>query len=165
MSEEKDTREGRSLRDFFGLDGGEFMNTGLTLEEWMLTLNLERVNNSYVTQDRAEQRRRREIVVKLAAEGARIRAIDNFGSIVVETAVENVMEGDWKRLLDDIEWCSFRAVFTPGRKEEREALSPEVLAEYREQERHYASLWEPFRKLLELAYAGRPQRDDGEERH
>lgn len=163
--EMSDGRDGRTLRDFFGLDGGEFMDTGLTLKEWWATRNLERIANSYVQQDRTEQRRRRELVVKIVLEGTRIREIDMFGSIVVESAVENVMEGDWKGVKEDIEWCTFKGTFVPSRKEDLETLSPETLKEYRERERHYAELWRPFKKLLEIAYAGRPLPGESTKRH
>lgn len=160
-----DERDGRSLRDLFGLDGGEFMDTGMTLKEWLAARDLERIKNSYVTQSRTEQKRRREIVIKLAVEGSRIRKIDRFGSAVLKSAVEDVMEGNWEEVQQDIEWCFFRHVFLPSREEDVEAMEPEAVRKCREKGQHYAKLWEPFRKLLELAYAGRPRPGESKEKH
>jgi len=154
----------KSARSFFGLDGGEFMGTGMTLEEWSATLELEKIHNSFVTQPRTEQRRRLDFVIKLAVEGSRIRSIDNFGSIRLESGVEYVMEGAWEKVADEIKWCSFEGVLSPLEGSDRESeYSKEVLEEGREQEKEYAKLWEPFKKLLQQAYDSRI--DKSQQRH
>ncbi len=152
------------LRDLFGLDGGEFMNTGLTLTEWLTTRDLKKIADSYVQQTRTEQRRRLHYVIQLAAEGKRIREMERFGSVVLESAVENVMEGNWEYVLHDIEWCTFKDALVP-KNDHRSSYSDTMLKEFEQQEEHYAKLWTPFRELLEQAYATREEQGQSSTRH
>jgi len=144
----------KTAREWFGLDGGEFLNTGMTLEEWFAARQLERIAASYVVQPGHEQRRRREYALKLVRLGTEIKAKEMFGSIVADTSFVHVLEGDWERVREDIEWCHFRNFFADDDVEAAEARS-----------KYYADLWEPFRKLLEEAYAGRIEPDQDATRH
>jgi hypothetical protein len=155
----------KNLREFFGLDGGEFMNTGLTLAEWCATRDLEKIANSFVQQSRTEQKRRLHYVLRLAVEGARIREINNFGSVVVERAVEHVMEGAWEEVRHDVSWCLFEGALAPEEPEKRAKMDPEDLAWKLDHERELRDLWAPFRRLLEEAYAGRVELGQSTTRH
>lgn len=133
----------KSLRELFGLDGGEFLDTGMTLEEWIATRELKRIHASYVQQDGREKKRRMAYVIRLCIEGQRVRDIDRFGSAVVEWGVEAVMEGDWDDVERSIEWCEFEGIFGNGTEDEH-------------RKEHYRSLWSGFSELLKDAIDTRP---------
>lgn len=114
---------------------------------------LEEMRRCFVTQGHTEQQHRLHCTVLLAAEGASVREQDRFGSIVVNLAVEHVMEGDWDGVLRDIAWCSFEWMFRPR--------ADQAETEPCERERHYAALWSRFRELLKQAHAGRAEGTDG----
>ena len=117
------------------------------LGETIRERQIDQVRRSFVAQSQLEQDHRLHYTVLIAAEGARVRALDRFASAVVLMAVEHVMEGDWEKVLVDIAWCSFKRTFGP----------PDAV----EREQHYAALWSPFRELLEQAYAGRAEGTNG----
>ncbi len=150
----------KTISEMLGLDGGEFMDTVLTLEEWMSALNLERIGHCFVTQKRHEQKRRLHYVIALAVEGFRVREIDNFGSAHLEWGVEWVMEGQWDKVKDLIEWSDFRNVFyVKGFSEGEES------EEHRRLREHYAELWSPFKELLQQAYLTREETPENATRH
>lgn len=150
------------LQKLFGLEDDEASSFKEKLTQMLMRRNLERICNSYVQQEKHEQKRRLDLVIKLAVEGSRVREINRFGSIVVENAVEAVMEGDWGAVLSAIEWTTFKGILVPP---DPKGWHPERVEDMREREKELYELWGPFRELLHQAYAGRIEPGQSTGRH
>ena len=160
MADPTDNDGVKKIRKMFGLDGGEFLDTGMTMEEWMVTSAVERFRNSFGQQSGPEQRRRKEFVVLIVLEGTKAQDVDRFGSIVIESSIGHVMEGDWQAVTHDIEWCEFKGVLVPEKGHVREKeYDKSLLEQGRAREVKLAELWAPFRKILQEAYETRPDRE------
>ncbi len=150
----------KKIREMLGLDGGDFLGTGMSLEEHMQTRAVERFHRSYGQQMGPEQRRRREFVVRIVLEGAKVREVDRFGSAVMESSIGHIMEGDWKEVAHDIEWCEFKGILVPeeGSDDEKD-YNASLLEQGRAREAKLAELWAPFRKILLECRETRPERE------
>lgn len=94
MSAKKDPRE--RLAELLGPDSKNFLNTGLTMSEFMQLGHAEKLSASWTLQSREERKRRLGAVMRLSVELARIREITGFSTRLAEQAIEAVIEGDWK---------------------------------------------------------------------
>jgi hypothetical protein len=94
----------------------------------------EKLLKSYFLQMRPERRARLDAVIELAVELDAIQKQEIFATAFGRSAIEAVIEGDWKTARDHVDWLSFR--------EER----PEVQSKY-------GPLWERFRVILLAASA------------
>jgi hypothetical protein len=67
----------------------------------------EQVEASWVLQSPEEKKRRRRAIIELAIELGRIREVTQFSTLLAETAIEAVIEGDWKRVEEWAEHFTF----------------------------------------------------------
>lgn len=91
----------------------------------------KRLMQSHCIQDPEEKKARVKLVQELSLELAEIRKSERF-ILFGETAIEAVMEGDWKQVADVSEWLTFSG----------EAF------EYRQ---HMARVWTKYREALRVA--------------
>lgn len=92
----------------------------------------QQVMRSHCLQAPEEKKARLKLIQDLSIELASVREQQVFATAFGVTAIEAVVEGDWKRVADHIDWLSFR--------EESEDLRAKV-----------SPLWEKFREMLRIA--------------
>jgi hypothetical protein len=90
-----------------------------------------RLMQSHCLQSPEEKKARVKLVQELSAELAEIRKTERF-ILFGETAIEAVIEGDWKQVADVMGWLTFK---------------DEPLESMQQQ----APKWEKFRRLLRIA--------------
>ena len=95
------------LAELMGPDSTNFLNTGLSLREFMALHDAERLARSWSLQPREEKKRRLNAVVQLSAELSRIREITVFSTALAEQAIEAVIEADWKMVKSWAEHFAF----------------------------------------------------------
>lgn len=98
---------------------------------------LESVEASWFNQKHAERKRRLYAVIDLSVELARLRQTIDFARSLAEASIEAVIEGDWLRLKDWIDYFSFDQDPIEFRAKAVEAYAP-------------------FRALLVKVYETRP---------
>jgi hypothetical protein len=94
----------------------------------------ERLLKSYFLQMRPERTARLDTVIELSVELEAVRKQSIFATGFGRSAIEAVIEGDWKSAREHVDWLSFR--------EE----GPDIQAKY-------GPLWERFRATLLAATA------------
>lgn len=95
------------LQELLGADSTNFLGTGLTMREFMLLAQAEKLANAWCIQPPDEQKRRRRAVIELSIELGRIRDKEQHGTRLAELAIEAVIEGDWKMVEEWAEHFSF----------------------------------------------------------
>jgi hypothetical protein len=105
MTEKKDNRA--RLEELIGSDSTNFFGTGLTLREFLVLTQAEKLVNSWCLQTPEEQKRHRRIVIQLSQELGRIQEKTGSGTRLAELAIESVIEGDWKMVEEWAEHFSF----------------------------------------------------------
>ena len=98
--------------------------------EWQL----ERFQRSFYNADRLERRARLRVVTELVLELEEIKKVSMFSTALGQGAIEDVIEGDWRRVADNAVWFRF----------------DEESVELRER---YAPLWSKFVAILQGAAA------------
>jgi len=89
------------LKELLDTQGDNFMGSGMPMQEYMLCLDLDTLNRSFVRQMRPERKRRLKFVILLSAELERIRReVGIFASGLAEGAIEDVLGGDWRRAME-----------------------------------------------------------------
>lgn len=129
--------------DFFGTKSKNFLGTGLTLEEFMQLHTAEKVQESWFRQERDERKRRLGFVMELSVELVKIKEQIMFCTALAESAIEAIIEGDWRMVKDWADHLSFE-----DERIEIHASSAHVYAK--------------FRELLMQAYNTRPGTSQGE---
>jgi len=99
---------------------------------------------SYCLQPPAEKKARLRAVVELSVELTEIKKTRRFGTALADSAIEAVIEGDWKKARMCISWFSFTDESEELRREE-------------------APHWEKFRAILLAVCDGAEQRMVGVE--
>jgi hypothetical protein len=84
------------LAELLGSDSTNFLGTGLTMHEFVQLGQAEKLTASWSLQPREERDRRLGAVMRLSVELARVRETTNFSTRLAESAIEAVIEGDWK---------------------------------------------------------------------
>jgi hypothetical protein len=125
------------IRDLFDATSSNFMGTGMTMTELMLSERLKAFRNSLGEQSREERRRRLDYVIKLSVELAKIQEVGPFATRLAEGAIGDLIQGEWANV--KIMAGHFRF------EEESEDLRS-----------RYAPLYVEFVRLLEEAFATRP---------
>jgi len=100
----------------------------------------QRLMRSYCISDPEERKARLKLVQELSVELAEVRKQDRF-VLFGESAIEAVIEGDWKGATDRIEWLTFKK-------------EPLVHME------RMAPIWARFREMLAVACAEARLRHD-----
>jgi len=97
----------QSILKQFGKGSPDFCGTGLTLEELMLSQGIKRMQNAFWMQERSEQKRRLDFIIRLSAEYQRIleKTIQSTG--IARAAIEDVIDGDWEGLRISREMFTF----------------------------------------------------------
>jgi hypothetical protein len=104
----------------------------------------EALCRSYVQASREERKGRLRAILELAVELDKIRAVSIFRTSFHESAIESIIEGDWKQVAEIHSWLG-----SP------ETGSPELDAKF-------VSLWETFRAIVLSASAEAARRQSGE---
>lgn len=78
------------------LDPTNFLGTGLTTREFVQLGHAEKLAASWTNQPREERKRRLNAIMHLSVELARVRETTAFSTRLAESAIEAVIEGDWK---------------------------------------------------------------------
>lgn len=117
----------KRLAELLGTDSTNFLGTGLTLREFMRLHDAEKIAASWTLQPPEERKRRRHAIIQLSIELGRIRETTAFSTLLAETAIEAVIEGDWKMVE---EWAE-HFTFDEEREELRQRYAP-VFAVFRE---------------------------------
>lgn len=125
MTEKKDARA--RLAELLGADSTNFLGTGLSMREFLQLGQAEKLSASWAIQTREERKRRLGAVMQLSVELAKICETMTFSSRLAESAIEAVIEGDWKMVE---EWAEYFA-FADEREEIRIPCAP-VYATFRE---------------------------------
>ena len=125
MTEKKDNRA--RLEELLGSDSTNFLGTGLTMREFLLLTQAEKLVNAWCMQPPEEQKRRRRIVIQLSQELGRIQENTGFATRLAELAIEAVIEGDWKMVQEWAEHFSFE-----DENEQIRAQSAEPYSVFRE---------------------------------
>lgn len=95
------------LQELLGADSTNFLGTGLSMREFMLLTQAEKLVNAWCIQRPEEQKRRRRAVIELSIELGRIREKENHGTRLAELAIEAVIEGDWKMVEERADHFAF----------------------------------------------------------
>jgi hypothetical protein len=86
------------LAEMLSPSSPNFMGTGMTAQEFMMSGEIQYLMAAYWRQSRKEKNRRRAASIRLALELGEIRKKTNFATIFAEEAVADVINGDWKDL-------------------------------------------------------------------
>jgi hypothetical protein len=86
------------LRRMLSPDSPDFMGSGMTVQEFMMAGELERLQNAYWRQSLEEKRRRQEAVVALATEYVKIIQQTRQATLWAREAFVAVLNGDWKEV-------------------------------------------------------------------
>lgn len=76
------------------LDPKNFLGTGMSLDQMLLSHRITQFRRSFVSQIHSEQRRRLDLVVRLSSELVRVRREDLQGTARLEQAVEGIIVGE-----------------------------------------------------------------------
>lgn len=77
-------------------DSKNFLDSGLSLNEFMTLYQTERLAECWYLQNAKEKQRRLRFVIDLSIELASIRKQTNFATAWAEWGIEAVIEGNWK---------------------------------------------------------------------
>jgi len=80
-----------------------FMGSGMTLQEFVLKGRIDIWQRSFVNQPRPEKKRRLNLLIRLSVELTKIREQTIVATGLAESALEDLIEGDWAMLK---EWAS-----------------------------------------------------------
>ena len=120
-----DKKDGRErLAELLGSDSTNFLGTGLTMREFMLLHQAEKLAAAWCLQPPVEQKRRRRAIIQLSIELGRIQETAQFATRLAELAIEAVIEGDWKLVEEWAEHFAF--------SDEADDQSATVFAVFRE---------------------------------
>ena len=95
------------LAELLGTDSTNFLGTGLTMREFLQLGQAEKLAASWAIQTRDERKRRLAAVMRLSVELARIHETTTFSTRLAESAIESVIEGDWKMVEEWAEHFTF----------------------------------------------------------
>lgn len=138
--------EGKLMTDMFDIKGDNFLGTGMSLQDFMVKHRVEQFTRSWFAQDRIEQTRRLELVIRLSVELVKIRDVNIFATGLGESSIKAVIEGEWRELIGWIVHLKFSS-------------------ESDDIQQDFQPLWADFVKILEEAYAGRPQEHHSNTKH
>jgi hypothetical protein len=127
-----------TLRKYLDIHGPDFMGTGMSFQEFMAVGEIERLNNAYWRQSREEKDRRRDAVVALACEYAKITQQTNQAIAWAREAIPEVLNGGWK----DVRMFRDMLTFTGEEKSFRD---------------RYVPIFEHFVSLLDQVLEGVPK--------
>lgn len=95
------------LAELLGTDSTNFLGTGLTMREFLQLGQAEKLASSWALQPREERKRRLAAVMQLSVELTRIHETTTFSTRLAESAIESVIEGDWKMVEEWAEHFTF----------------------------------------------------------
>jgi hypothetical protein len=99
MTDKPAKKDARSrLAELLGTDSTNFLGTGMTMREFLLLGHAEKLTASWAIQPREERKRRLGAVMQLSVELTRIQETTAFSTRLAESAIEAVIEGDWKQV-------------------------------------------------------------------
>lgn len=127
MTSKKDPRE--RLAELLGPNSKNFLDTGLTMPEFMQLGHAEKLSTSWCIQAPEERRRRLSAIMRLSVELERVRETTGFSTRIAEHAIEAVIEGDWKMVEELADHFTFDS-------------------EGEELRQKYAPVFDTFRELL-----------------
>jgi ASC-1-like (ASCH) protein len=105
---------------------------------------LETISRAWCIVDKWERKHRLRTVVALSVELEKVRSVDRFSSVLGESAIEAVIQGDWRGVDQVVEFLTFES---EGEKTAQK----------------YGPLWEDFRIIAQAASAEARKRQPGEE--
>jgi hypothetical protein len=111
MTAKKDNRE--RFIELLSPESKNFLNTGLSMHEFMQLRQAESLATSWCLQTPEEKKRRLAIVVQLSVELAKIRETTIAATRIAERAIEAVIEGDWKTVQDHADWLKPGEILEP----------------------------------------------------
>lgn len=120
---DKPARNRNRLAELLGTDSTNFLGSGLTMSDFMKLGHAEKLAASWTLQSREERKRRLTAVMRLSVELARVREVTGFSTRLAESAIEAVIEGDWKMVE---EWAG-HFTFDDEREELRREYAPVYL--------------------------------------
>jgi len=95
------------LHEMLNPDSPNFMGTGMTLKDFMLAGEIERIQRSFERQSREERHRRLEIAIRMAVEYDQVRRNTIQNGAFARQAIEDVITGDTSSLRIDLDLLSF----------------------------------------------------------
>lgn len=84
-----------TFTEFLDPKSDNFCGSGLTMVEFMLTMDMQRLHTSFHRQMRPERNRRLGYIVKLAKVLSQIEAKSLQATGLARGAIEDVIDGDW----------------------------------------------------------------------
>ncbi len=121
-----------ALKDLLDPESENFLGTGLNFQDFMLAGYLKTLTNSFPTLKGYDRQNRLKIIIELSAELQRIRDESGFATLLGESAIEEVINGN----TEDIKRLASHFKFEDEVKEIKE---------------RYAPLWAKFVGLLEMS--------------
>lgn len=135
-SREVPSRDG--LAKMLDPDGDNFCGSGLTMREFMMAMDIQALNSSFLRQGREEKRRRLGYVIRLSVALAKITEVSVWATRLAEGAIEDVIDGDWAGVRE----CAKDFAGAGGFLEH---VGPDLQA-----------LWRSFASVLQEAFDTRP---------
>lgn len=126
------------LHDMLDPSSSDFMGTGMSMQEFMMVGEVERLTASYWRQDREEKSRRRDAMVALTVEYIKITAQTIQATLFAREAIVGIVNGDWR----DVKTCRDMLTFEGEDVGHRDV---------------YAPIFARFVELLDEVLAGVPK--------
>ena len=133
-----------TFQDLLRPNSPNFLGSGMTLSDFLVTSQIRDFVVSFGQQDRPEKKRRLKYIVLLSVELAKIRETTRFSTAFAEGVIEAVIEGAWKLVSDLARDLTF---------EEECKESPESQEHYQQ----YQTIFSTFVTICREAFATRPQ--------
>lgn len=127
----------KRLTEMLDPKSDDFMGSGMRLDEWWQSMQIDKLNNSFHRQERPEKERRLRGIIRLSSILVQIEDISIVGTAHAQGAIQDVIEGDWSGL----RWMTERDYWGEDTKYWRDDVKP---------------LWESFRLLLKEVFDTRP---------
>jgi hypothetical protein len=120
LQEVRRKKQGRptkaDLALMFDPNSSDFMGLGLSLNEFLLSQEIEALKRSYRNQTREEKSRRRDAAVALAVEYDRVRQQTTQATVFAREAIIHVVEGEWQDLKICRDMLTFEDDFVGSRE-------------------------------------------------
>ncbi|MBD3262205.1 MAG: hypothetical protein GF334_11160 [Candidatus Altiarchaeales archaeon] len=121
------------LKGWLDPAGNNFFGSGMNLQEFVLAGQIGRIRLSFSNQERREQKRRLDLIIRASHALEGIRKVSLQATAYAERAIEAIITGETDPL-------KMENMF--------DLCFPEDQPEYRAQ---FEALWEPFLKVIEEA--------------
>lgn len=85
----------KKLSEMLSPDNPDFLGSGMSMMDWFMANDLQRLERSFYRAQRPERKRRLQYVIQLCLLLAEIEKVSNFGTAFARSAIEDIIQGDW----------------------------------------------------------------------